>query len=78
MLQKECVKACANIRLDQNISDINQRDTGFVVNSNLPEVNSKSVVLATGGLSIPKIVATGFGYQIAQKFGLTKVSTRPR
>ncbi|MGB2007591.1 MAG: NAD(P)/FAD-dependent oxidoreductase, partial [Candidatus Puniceispirillaceae bacterium] len=38
---------------------------------------AESVVIATGGLSIPKIGATGFGYQIAQKFGLTLVPTRP-
>ena len=77
MLQKECAGACANIRLNQYISDISQRDAGFVVKGNFPEINSKSLVIATGGLSIPKIGATGFGYQIAQKFVLTIVPTRP-
>ncbi|MGA1186616.1 MAG: NAD(P)/FAD-dependent oxidoreductase [Candidatus Puniceispirillaceae bacterium] len=77
MLQTECASARANIRLDQHIEDIQRMDTGFVVAGNFPKITSESVVIATGGLSIPKIGATGFGYQIAQKFGLTIVPTRP-
>ena len=77
MLQTECASARANIRLDQHIDDIQRMDTGFVVAGNFPKITSESVVIATGGLSIPKIGATGFGYQIAQKFGLAIVPTRP-
>ncbi|MDA0333047.1 MAG: NAD(P)/FAD-dependent oxidoreductase [Proteobacteria bacterium] len=77
MLQTECASARANIRLDQHIEDIQRMDTGFVVAGNFTKITSESVVIATGGLSIPKIGATGFGYEIAQKFGLTIVPTRP-
>ena len=76
-LRKECASARAKIRLDQRISDIKLTDTGFIVEGNFPAIDSKSVVIATGGLSIPKTGATGFGYQIAQKFGLAIVPTRP-
>ena len=77
MLQTECASARANIRLDQHIDDIQRMDTGFVVTGNFHKITSESVAIATGGLSIPKIGATGFGYQIAQKFGLAIVPTRP-
>ena len=39
--------------------------------------DAQAVVIATGGLSIPKMGATDFGYQIAQQFGLRIVETRP-
>ena len=77
MLQTECASARTTIRLDQHIGDIQRMDAGFVVEGNFPKITADSVVIATGGLSIPKIGATGFGYQIAQKFGLTIVPTRP-
>ena len=77
MLQTECACARATIRLDQHIDDIHRMDTGFVIEGNFPRITTESVVIATGGLSIPKIGATGFGYQIAQKFGLALVPTRP-
>ena len=77
MLQTECARARATIRLDQHIGDIHSMDTGFIVEGNFSKITTESVVIATGGLSIPKIGATGFGYQIAQKFGLTIVPTRP-
>ena len=77
MLQTKCARARATIRLDQHIGDIQSLDTGSVVEGNFPKITVDSVVIATGGPSIPKIGATGFGYQIAQKFGLTIVPTRP-
>ena len=77
MLQTECARARATIRLDQHIGDIQSLDTGFVVEENFFKITTGSVVIATGGLSIPKIGAAGFGYQIAQKFGLAVVPPRP-
>ena len=77
MLQKECASARVSIRLDQHIEDINRTDSGFVIQGNFSQITAESVVIATGGLSIPKIGATGFGYKIAQKFGLALVPTRP-
>lgn len=78
MLQTECASARATPRLDQHIGDIHRIDTGFVAEGNCPKITAESLVIATGGLSIPKIGATEFGYQIAQKFCLAVVSTRTR
>ena len=49
----------------------------YTVDSNQGAVRSKSVVIASGGLAIPKIGATDFGYRIARQFGLPVVPTRP-
>ena len=76
MLQTECASAHVTIRVNQHIGDIQRMDAGFVVEGNFPKITADSVVIATGGLSIPKIGATGFGFQIAQKFGLTIVPRR--
>ena len=89
MLQTECAAAHVSIRLEQHIDDIsrhgnggairndNCHNRGFVVQGNFSPIHAESVVIATGGLSIPKIGASGFGYKIAQKFGLSLVDTRP-
>lgn len=89
MLQTECAAAHVSIRLEQHIDDISRHDNGgatrndnchnrgFVVQGNFSPIYSESVVIATGGLSIPKIGASGFGYKIAEKFGLSLVDTRP-
>ena len=65
------------IQLDQRIHDVESCDGGFEILSHFSSIYATSVVIATGGLSIPKIGATGFGYDIAQKFGLSIVQTRP-
>ena len=52
-------------------------DGGFEVDTDRGLVQSRSVVVATGGLSIPKIGATDFGYRIAKQFGLRLVAPRP-
>lgn len=50
---------------------------GFVVETARGEVQAASVIVATGGKSIPKMGATGFGYRVAEQFGLPLVETRP-
>jgi len=77
MLQTEAARAHVTIRLEQHIDDIKQLDHGFAIEGNFLPLRAESVVVATGGLSIPKIGASGFGYEIAQKFGLPVVPTRP-
>ncbi len=52
-------------------------DGGYQIDTERGTVSSRSVVIATGGLSIPKIGATDFGYRVAQQFGLRLVETRP-
>jgi predicted Rossmann fold flavoprotein len=50
---------------------------GYALDTDRGEVQTRSVVVATGGLSIPKIGASDFGYRIAQQFGLRQVATAP-
>jgi hypothetical protein len=52
-------------------------DGGFEIDTERGTVHSKRVVVATGGLSIPKIGATDFGYRLAKQFGLRLVEPRP-
>jgi predicted Rossmann fold flavoprotein len=52
-------------------------DGSYAIDTDRGVVHSRSVVVATGGLSIPKIGATDFGYRIAQQFGLRLVPRRP-
>jgi len=66
----------ANVKILTNVL-INHVKQGFNVSTNFGSFRSKSLVIATGGLSIPKIGATNFGYQVAKQFGLNVIETRP-
>ncbi|MBX9722043.1 MAG: NAD(P)/FAD-dependent oxidoreductase, partial [Candidatus Obscuribacterales bacterium] len=77
MLVHECKKAHVRFTLGCSISDIGKEAEQFVLKTNRGEFRCKSLVIATGGLSIPKIGATGFGYQIAKQFGLKVEETFP-
>jgi hypothetical protein len=78
MLLDECDAADVIIRLNTEISNIIRRDDGgFDVTTRTgAQWTCASLVVACGGLSIPKIGATGFGYQIARQFGLNIIPTR--
>ncbi len=76
MLVYMCKKYQVKIRLSCNITDISKSDS-FKIESNQGIFNSKALIIATGGLSIPKIGASDFGYNIAKKFGLNIIETRP-
>ena len=78
MLLDECDAADVTIRLNTEISNIILRDDGgFDVTTRTgAQWTCASLVVACGGLSIPKIGATGFGYQIARQFGLNIIPTR--
>jgi predicted Rossmann fold flavoprotein len=70
MLLSECTAAGVEIRLACSISNVDKNEGGhFKVASSLGEFTSESLVIATGGLSIPKMGATPFGYQLAEQFG---------
>jgi predicted Rossmann fold flavoprotein len=64
------------IRLRQLIGDVSRADR-FRVETNAGPIEAASLVLATGGLSIPKIGATGLSYDIARRFGLEVTDVRP-
>jgi predicted Rossmann fold flavoprotein len=69
MLEKECSSAGVSIFLDAKIQEVTQT-TEFVARTANAEFHSPALVVATGGLSIPKIGATSFGYDLARQFGL--------
>jgi predicted Rossmann fold flavoprotein len=77
MLLAECRKAHAQLRLGIKISAITKGESGFVVITDQGEFRGRSLVVATGGPSIPKMGASGFGYRIAEQFGLKIVPPRP-
>ena len=76
MLEAECRDAHVSIYLNSNIQEV-ARTTGFSVRTDSAEFRAPVLVVATGGLSIPKIGATALGYDIARQFGLNIVDTRP-
>lgn len=76
MLSKECDNAKVELRINCAIDSIS-RDRAFIVKTSHGDFSSEKLVVATGGLSIPKIGATGFGYRIAEQFGLKIVKTAP-
>jgi predicted Rossmann fold flavoprotein len=76
MLLEECAAVGVEVRLDQQVSDV-QRADGFTVRTGLGDVVAPAVVLATGGLSIPKMGATGFAHDVARRFGLGLTEIAP-
>ena len=75
MLEAECQQADVQIHTDCEISSVETGD-GFCVESNKGGFTAESMVVATGGLSIPKMGASDFGYRLAKQFGLELRSTR--
>lgn len=68
--------AAANIQLNTAVRKIQRGDDVFHVETNTAHYDCNAVVVASGGLSIPKMGATGFGYEIARQFGLKIEATR--
>jgi len=76
MLETECSEAKVEIRLNCRVVEVRKSDR-FAVETNAGGFTSESVVVATGGLSFPKLGATDFGYRLAEQFGLKIVRSRP-
>jgi predicted Rossmann fold flavoprotein len=77
MLLKECDKGSVQRKHGCAVKAIAHTDKGYQVQTDQGEVHAGAVVIATGGLSIPQIGATDFGYRIAEQFGLRLVARRP-
>ena len=77
LLTSEMGKAGATLELATTIEAVDKTDTGFRVRLSSGEVEASSLVIATGGKSIPKMGATGLGYKLAEQFGLKVTETRP-
>ena len=78
MLEKECVEARVETRCGVSISSVRRGGdaAGFRVETSAGKFTCESVVIATGGLSIPAMGATGFGYELAREFGHAIVEPR--
>jgi predicted Rossmann fold flavoprotein len=76
MLEEECRAAGVNVYLNVSIREV-QRTDEFRVRSGSGEFCAPALVVATGGLSIPKMGATTFGYDLARQFGVKIQKTRP-
>jgi predicted Rossmann fold flavoprotein len=76
MLERECTEASVTTLLGHRVLSLT-RDNSFRLETTAGTFEAQSVVIATGGLSIPKMGATDFGYQVAQQFGLRVAETRP-
>jgi predicted Rossmann fold flavoprotein len=90
LLERECAEAGVEIRCGVTVAGVRRThvpeagqgapglsSARFVVETGAGEIACESVVVATGGLSIPKMGATGFGYEVARRFGLGIVEPRP-
>jgi predicted Rossmann fold flavoprotein len=77
MLLKECADGAVEIRLETAAGKIKKSENLFEIEIGDELIQSESLVIATGGLSIPKIGATGFGYDVARQFGLKIKQTIP-
>ena len=76
MLLTECAAAGVDLRLSHQITGLG-RSGAFEVDTDHGRFTAPALVLATGGLSVPKLGATGFAYEAAQRFGLELSEIRP-
>ncbi|TYA88938.1 NAD(P)/FAD-dependent oxidoreductase [Aggregatibacter actinomycetemcomitans] len=76
MLLAECKKYGVEITLRQHITSVEKTADGFCVTTNGETLHCRNLVVATGGLSMPGLGATPFGYQLAQQFGINVIVPR--
>ncbi len=76
MLLDECAAAGVRVETSCSVERVGQRDGVFVLDTTRGRFDASSLVVACGGLSIPAMGATGFGYELARQFGHTVLPTR--
>ena len=76
LLLEECRQAGVELHVDTAVHRIEKTDAGYELSTDLGPVAASTLVIATGGLSIPTLGATGFGYEIARQFGHNVLPTR--
>ncbi|MCD8525732.1 MAG: NAD(P)/FAD-dependent oxidoreductase [Alphaproteobacteria bacterium] len=77
MLLAECKAGGVNVQTETLVSRVGKTEAAFKVETAQGVLTGSKLVIATGGLSIPKIGASDFGYKIARQFGLKIVETSP-
>jgi predicted Rossmann fold flavoprotein len=76
MLLKECDEVGVELHLSTAVRKIETAEDGYALRTDIGDVICSSLVIATGGLSIPTLGATGFGYEVARQFGHEVLPTR--
>jgi predicted Rossmann fold flavoprotein len=76
MLVDESRRTGVHVEVDCRVSAVEQNASGFTLETNRVSIEAAALVVATGGLSVPKMGATPFGYELAKKFGHSIVPTR--
>ena len=76
MLLDECAAAGVQVEANCGVQRVRRTEQGFQVATARGEVHAQSLVVATGGLSIPSMGASGFGYELARQFGHAVLPTR--
>ncbi|ELY2483260.1 aminoacetone oxidase family FAD-binding enzyme [Cronobacter sakazakii] len=76
MLMAECDKGGVTVRLRSEVLAIARDDSGYTLTLNGGTVTTPKLVIASGGLSMPGLGATPFGYKVAEQFGLKVLPTR--
>lgn len=76
MLLTECEKAKVVVQTDCSVKDL-RKERLFELETNRGKFSCESLVIATGGLSFPKIGATDFGYKVAKQFSVKRTDLRP-
>ena len=76
MLLDECAAVGVRIETDCSVQRVRKTPQGFSVSTARGEVSAQSLVVASGGLSIPSMGASGFGYELARQFGHSVLPTR--
>ncbi len=76
MLLAECAKGHVDVRVGHTVTDISRAD-GFRLQTSHGSFSAPALVLASGGLSIPKMGATGFAHEVARRFGLRVTEPLP-
>jgi len=77
MLKRECERGRVEWFMPCKVERVSRESDGYVVQTTAGNVQAANLVVATGGLTVPKIGATPFGYRIAEQFGLRVVPPRP-
>ncbi|MFS2221694.1 NAD(P)/FAD-dependent oxidoreductase [Pantoea sp. B65] len=76
LLLKECQQGNVTLRLRSEVVSVERDDSGYTLQLNGATVQAEQLVVASGGLSMPGLGATPFGYQLAEQFGLRVFPTR--
>ncbi len=74
---REAAGAAVDLRADHRVLDVARQDDRFILTTSRGPVVARAIVLATGGLSLPKTGSDGAGYELARRFGHTIVPTTP-